>query len=484
MNLPEEGQCADFYTPKYAIEEFSVYPPLGLLYVATAIKEFYHVDILDVVALRYDIKKTVDHIIHLCPAVVGISCVTFRLFPMVEIIRQVKAELPEIIFVIGGPHISLYPVETLKLPGVDFVIKGEGERSFKVLLDALVEGDTHKLRSVPGLFFKEVDKIMQNTEDIISIENMPIPDRKLLKWDYYHTAADKTEQVVSIISSRGCPFQCTFCDVTIKNYRKRPFKDVVDEMEYIVSTFNNPIIQVFDDTFNIDRKRVLDICKEIKLRNLKLRWTTRARVNPFDEEMVVAMKEAGLKRIHVGVESGSEVTLKRINKGINKRHVANAFRLCKKYQIDTLAYFIIGFEWETKKDIQDTIDFIKEIEPSFVMANMLYPAAKTKIYEDMLKDGKIKKDFWQEFTSNPALNFTLPQWQDIKTRKFLKRKLDEIYLKFYLSPHFIFNNLKSDVAESFSVSHLFYKIKLALILVKSYAFSVMEECIASFKLKE
>lgn len=478
LNLPEEGQCADYYTPDYAIEEFSVYPPLGLLYVATEAKKFYPVEVLDVVALRYGIKETVDHVERLRPDVVGISCTTFRIFPMTEIIRLVKIKLPETIFVIGGPHTSLYPIETLKLNGVDFVIKGEGDRSFKTLLDVLSRGNTEGLYNIPGLVFHDGERVVQNREDVVSVENLPFPDRKLLNWDYYHTAADKSEQVVTMISSRGCPFQCTFCDVMIKNYRSRPAIDVVNEMEHIVSEYNNPVIQVFDDTFNIDRKRVLDICEGIRQRKLNLKWTTRARANPFDEEMVVKMKEAGLKRVHFGVESGSEITLKKINKSISKEYVVNAFKLCRKYQIDTLAYFIIGFEWETKQDIHDTIRFIKEIKPTFIMANTLYPAAKTKIYEDLIKHGKIKEDFWQKFASNPVQNFNLPQWQNLKTRKFLKRKLDEIYLKFYLSPGFVFNNIKSDASASFSLFHFLYKVKLAVILVKSYVFSFIEEFVA------
>ncbi|NUO09121.1 MAG: B12-binding domain-containing radical SAM protein [Candidatus Brocadia sp.] len=475
LNLPEEGQCADYYTPDYAIEEFSVYPPLGLLYVATEAKKFYPVEVLDVVALRYGIKETVNHVERLHPDVIGISCTTFRIFPMSEIIRQVKMKLPETIFVVGGPHTSLYPVETLNLPGVDFVIKGEGDRSFKTLLDVLSLGNSEGLYNIPGLVFREGERVVQNREDVVSVENLPFPDRRLLNWDYYHTAADKAEQVVTMISSRGCPFQCTFCDVMIKNYRSRPAIDVVNEMEHIVSEYDNPVIQVFDDTFNIDRKRVLDICEGIRQRKLNLKWTTRARANPFDEEMVVKMKEAGLKRVHFGVESGSETTLKKINKSISKEHVVNAFQLCRKYQIDTLAYFIIGFEWETKEDIQDTIRFIKEIKPTFIMANTLYPAAKTKIYEELIKHGKIKEDFWQKFASNPVRNFNLPQWQSLKTRKYLKRKLDEIYLRFYLSPDFVSNNLKSDVSESFSLSHFFYKVKLAIIIVKSYVVSLVEE---------
>lgn len=478
INLPEEGQCADFYTPKYAIDDFSVYPPLGLLYVATVAKEYYPVEVMDVVALRYGIKETVNEISRRSPTVLGISCTTFRIYPMAEIVRRVKTQLPNTIVVVGGPHCALYPVETINLPGVDYVIVSDGEYSFKKLLDVISSGKSEEFKKISGLVFRDENNgVIQIPPDRdMSIDNLPFPNWSMLDYKYYYTSADQQEeQTVTMISSRGCPFRCNFCDVMEKNYRWRPAKAVVDEMERIAASFPNPVIQIFDDTFNIIRERVMQICDEIKRRNLKLTWTTRARVHPFDEEMIIAMKETGLKRIHFGVESGSETTLKKIKKGITKKQIENAFMLCNKHNIDVLAYFIIGFNWEIKKDIDDTIAFIKNINPTFIMANTLYPAARTEIYEELRKSGKIQRDFWREFAANPTPNFILPKWQNRATRNYLKRKIDEIYLKFYLSPSFVFRNVKSDAQKGFSVAQFFFKIKLAFLLTKSYIKNLLIE---------
>jgi len=146
INLPEEGQCRDFYTPKYAIDSFSVYPPLGLLYVAMGVKDFYDVKVIDVVALGYSIKQVAEKIIEQMPEVLGISCQTFRIYPMVEIIKEVKLKLPNIIVVVGGPHTHLYPEETINLPGVDYVIMSDGDVSFKKLMDALASGTKNELK--------------------------------------------------------------------------------------------------------------------------------------------------------------------------------------------------------------------------------------------------------------------------------------------------------------------------------------------------
>lgn len=477
INLPEEGQCADFYTPKYAIDSFSVYPPLGLLYVATAIKDSYAVEIVDVVALHYTIEETVREIIHRSPSVLGISLQTFRLYPMAEIVKRVKAKLSHTVVVVGGPHTTLYPVETLNLPGVDYVITGDGEMPFKALLDALSNDAIDDLKNIAGLVFRtEQNTIERNPPEYGLLDNIKIPDRSLLDYRYYYTAADEQEQVVTMISSRGCPFQCIFCDVQEKRYRWRSARNVVDEMENISKSYSSPLIHIFDDTFNLSKKRVVEICDELRRRKLTVNWTTRARVSPCDEEMVAAMKDAGLKRVHLGVESGSVITLENIKKGIKKEQIIKAFELYRKYDIDILAYFIIGFDWETKKDINDTIGFIKKIKPTYTMANTLYPAAKTVIYDDLMKQGKITKDFWQEFAENPVKDFRLPQYRNLKTQRYLKRKLDEIYLTFYLSPTFVFKNLSEKKKKGgTSVTAFFFKVKLAVLIVASYVTNYLAE---------
>ncbi|MBF0351770.1 MAG: radical SAM protein [SAR324 cluster bacterium] len=472
INLPVDGKVADFYTPKYAIEDFSAYPPLGLLYVATGIKESYPVKIIDVLGKKYDIKMSVIKVLEEKPAVLGISCQTFYLYPMVAIIEQVKKHLPDLVVVVGGPHVTAFPSETLRLPGVDYCIQGDGDRCFKMLLDALKDDDHSRFREIPGLIYQDDNgEIKKNSPEVLKLGDVPICDRSLIDKNDYFTVADEGREVVTMISSRGCPFKCVFCDVLEKKYRSREAELIVDEMEHILKTFDNPIIHIFDDTFNLNKKRVMDMCQEIIDRGLKVCWTTRTRAKPLDDEMVRLMKESGCRRMHFGVESGSPTSLKLIKKGLCREDIVRAFELCKKHEVQALAYFIIGFEWETTKEIEETIDFIKQIEPSFIMANTLYPAAKTTTYETLLKNGILKKDYWQEYAETPTRDFRLPDYLNEKSLRYLRRKLDEIYMTFYLSPRFVINNLmesRKSTANARKGNGLGYKINMAKKIVSSY----------------
>ena len=207
-SLPEDGQSGDYYTPEYAMNDFSVYPPLGVLYVATGIEGHYPVEALDPVAKRLNIEQTVAAILRSAPTVLGLSCQTYRIFPCAEIVKRVKAAQPEIITVVGGAHTTAYPMETAALPGVDYVVVGDGDTSLKLLLDALQSGDEKKLDEVPGLIFKSDGALKQNpVANNTNLDSIPIPNRDLLDMKDYYTAADGASEIITMISSRGCPFR-------------------------------------------------------------------------------------------------------------------------------------------------------------------------------------------------------------------------------------------------------------------------------------
>jgi len=241
-----------------------------------------------------------------------------------------------------------------------------------------------------------------------------------------------------MVTSRGCPYKCTFCDRPNlgKDFRARSPNDVVDEMEECFK-LGIEYIKVYDDTFTVDRKRAMDICKEIIRRKLKIKWDIRARVNTINPELLKALKEAGCVLICYGIESGNEDILKILRKGINKNHVINAFRLTKKEKIKTLAYFMFGSPGETEEQLEESIDFAKQLDPDFCHFSILVPFPATPLYAQGLRNGIIPCDYWKEFVKKPFTQFKPPFWIENIPEKVLYSTMKRAYHTFYMRPSYI-----------------------------------------------
>ena len=216
--------------------------------------------------------------------------------------------------------------------------------------------------------------------------------------------------------------------------------NVVNEMEECVKLGINEFL-IYDDTFTIDRQRVIDVCNEIKRRKLNIGWDIRARVNNIDRELLRKLKEANCERVHYGVESGNPEILKILNKGITIDRVRTTFKQTKEAGISVLAYFMIGCPKETRKEILETIAFAKELKPDFVHITIFTPFPATEIYKMGLKDGIIKEDFWREFAKNPVPGFQPKCWEENFTREELQELIVYAYKSFYTRPSYILRRL-------------------------------------------
>jgi radical SAM superfamily enzyme YgiQ (UPF0313 family) len=239
-------------------------------------------------------------------------------------------------------------------------------------------------------------------------------------------------------------------------FRARSAKNVVDEIEKCLDLGIKEIF-IYDDTFTVDRKRVMDICNEIINRNLKFTWDIRARVNTVDEEMLVLLKRAGCERIHYGVEAGTEKILKILNKQITLDQALKAFKLTRRLKIQTLAYFMIGAPTETKEDIMATIDFMKKLNPDFVQITLLTPFPGTKVYQWALEQN-IFNDYWKDFAKNPQIGFKTKYWTKELSSDELEKLLTIAYKKFYIRPIYIIKRL----FKIKSLSELLRKLKAGL----------------------
>ncbi|MDP2909882.1 MAG: radical SAM protein, partial [bacterium] len=349
-----------------------------------------------------------------------------------------KRSNKKIFIVLGGPHVHLFPKETAGLKEVDFVIRGEGEIPFLSLLEALEERG--QLSQVKGLVYKNKGEIIENPvgDFIENLDELPYPARELLPVKKYSSILGAGRIVTTMFTSRGCPFQCAFCDRPHlgKKFRARSAQSVVDEMGVCLDLGIEEIL-IYDDTFTVDRRRVLDICGEIAKRGLKFVWDIRARVDTVDEEVLSALKKAGCQRIHFGVESGTEKILEVLNKKITLGQIEKAFKLAKAAGIETLAYFMIGAPTETKEDIYQTINFAKKLNPDFVHITILTPYPATVIYRQALEQGVIKNDYWREFALHPENGVFTRYWEKGLNKKELFDLLNKFYKDFYGRPSYI-----------------------------------------------
>ena len=430
--------------PSVIEEERGFNPPLGLLYVAGYIQKHtnYKISIIDAQVERLDYQSLEKKVVSEQPDIVGVTAMTMTLVDVIETTQLVKRIYPSVKTVLGGPHVNLFPNETIKNESVDYLVLGEGEEPFKDLVEAIDAGS--EVDCITGVVFKRDGIICNNgtRPHIKNLDELPFPPRELVPYKKYNSLLFDGNTVTTIFTSRGCPFRCSFCDRPHlgKVFRARSAQNVVDELEACVQLGIHDFL-FYDDTFTVVKRRVLDICDQIVQRGLDIRWDIRSRVDTIDEEILSRLKRAGCQGIHYGVEAGTEKILRRLNKGISIDQVKKVFGWTKKNKMATLAYFMIGNPDETMDDIQKTFHLIKELQPDFMHMTILTPFPGTQIYKEGLAAGIIKKDWWHEFAENPNTKFVPPHWDEFFSRDDLNRILVEEYRSFYLSPRYILKRI-------------------------------------------
>jgi len=443
INPPAENTLKG-NNPPIIDEERGFNPPLGLLYLASYLENFtsHQVEVLDTQVEEMSYGEIASRIREKMPDVIGITAMTFTLIDVLKTAKVAKSISRDIKVVLGGPHVYIYPEETISLQEVDALVLGEGEITFAELVDNI--DDIERLKKIKGLVFKSNGQIYHTglRELMMNLDNLPHPARHLVPYKKYSSLIAKRQPITTMITSRGCPYNCSFCARPHlgKRFRARTAKNVVQEMEECVKLGINEFL-IYDDTFSIDRQRVLDICDEIMTKKLDIGWDVRMRVDTVDEEMLKKLKQAHCERIHYGVEAGTEKILKVLKKGIHLDQVKEAFQLTKKIGISTLAYFMIGSPTETKEDILQTIELAKRLNPDFVHITITTPFPATAIYKKGLEDGVIKRDFWREFALAPTENFQPQYFEENLTSSELLELIDYAYKSFYTRPTYIVKEL-------------------------------------------
>ncbi len=424
-------------------------PPLGVLMLGGYLEEHsvHPVEIIDSQPFEYNYEQLRTILAQRSFDVVGITAMTFTLVDVILTCKLVRQVNPGATIVLGGPHVHLYPDETIRRPEVDVLIQGEGELVFKEFLDKLEHRDMW--RDIRGLvYIDDDDQIVNNgiAPSTSELDTLGMPARHMIDYTKYTSLLGRSDIITTMFTSRGCPFRCTFCDrpfsPVLSGFRWRSAKHVADEME-MCHEMGIKEAFIYDDTFTVRKDRVFELCEEIAKRKLDFKWDVRAHVNTITPELLKAMSAAGCDRIHYGVESGNDRMLKVIRKNSNIARLKDAFRWTRDAGMETLAYFIIGQQTETASDIQDSMDLARELKPNYAHFTVFCPYPGTEIYARGLESGVIKEDVWGNFAADPRPGFELPVWEENFTRAELREILVKCYKSFYLRPSFVLKGLAS-----------------------------------------
>ncbi len=376
-----------------------IYPNLGIGYIASVLQsKGVNIKIHDVSATG-EISSELNKI----SPIVGISSNSFNFSNAKSIAQEIKKTNPHTKIVLGGPQATLFPIDILNNPEFDIVCIGEGENTFLELLDSLDKPD-----QVKGIAFREKNSIILNPrrEIIKDLDSIPFPARNLMPMERYFSPMSNGLSYDILITSRRCPFRCTYCaPIGEKKFRKRSPENVADEIEELISEFGIRFIQFYDDSFSVNKKKVIALCDEINKRGLDFKWDARTRVDIVDTKLLEKMKGAGCVRIRYGVESGDPRILGLMNKDITLDQVREAVALTKQIGgMETLSYFMIGFPGESLESTMKTISLARELDTTHVRFNITTANPGTQLYNDALERGEFRGDPWRKYARGELKN--------------------------------------------------------------------------------
>ncbi len=423
---------------KHRSDKFLQYP-IFLAYSASQLKAAGHnVSYIDSVIQDLDMDQTIEHAKQANPAAIFMETTT----PSIEADYSSLSRLKDATnarIIVGGPHATHFHTEVLKeCSAIDVVIRHE----FDTKIAKVVSNSDH-LEEVHGITFRRGEEIVDNGdgEFCADLDSVPFPDRDTIPWHWYTEAWYSRRPFMNMMTSRGCPYHCSFCLWPQSMYghkqRFRSIDNVLSEIRMLKRRYNLKEINIDDGTFTTNKKRVMEFCQKLRKEKTDIIWTCNGRVDNLDDEVLVEMKKSGCKMIRLGVESGSQEVLDKIKKGLTLKQIEDGVRLVKKHGIQALGGFMFGFPYDSRETVEKTIAFAKKLSPDQVQfsINMCYPG--TSLY-DYAKSNEllIAKNFKEfDMTHGPVV-----KTMDME-REDLEHILSRAYREFYFRPKFILQTL-------------------------------------------
>jgi len=418
--------------------------PIYLAY-ATAILKSKKLDAIgiDAIEKEWDTTRFVEEIKKINPKIVFLEISTPSIYHDLETAELIKKET-NLLVALMGPHATYFHKELVENNSfIDFCIRNEFEYTIRDLCLAIKNNSP--LGNILGITYRKENKVIINKSRplIENLDEIPFPDRDDFKLENYQQAFYGGKKTALVISSRGCPYQCTFClwpdTLYGHKYRERSAKNMVNEIELLVNNYGVDEIYFDDDSFTINKKHITDFCNEINSRNIKIPWLCMGRVNNVDGETLNLMKESGCKEIFYGFESGSQEILDHSCKNITLEQIKNAVKLTQKAGICAGGSFVFGLPKESMKTVRETIRFAKKLGANYVQFTLAAPFPGTKLYEEAKSKNLLKLNSWEDLdgTKGPIIE------SEFLNKNQMSGIIRKAYLSYYTSPRIIIQNLKT-----------------------------------------
>lgn len=421
--------------------------PMGLALIAAVLeKEGHQVTVVDANVLRLQPEEVVYRVTD--ADVVGLTAMTPTVNTAASIAHYIKQTNPNSTVILGGAHAILLPEETLAtIPEVDVIVRGEGEETIIDLLRAL----EHKqpLSKIQGISYRQDGKVISTDarSAIVDLDSLPFLAYHLLPMRGYrpHPPHGRALPFAAIITSRGCPYRCSYCSKPVfgDNYRGQSSKRVVDEIAYHKRKFGIKEFAFYDDVFTLDKQRAYAIADEIIERGLKIDWTCETRVNLVDKELLRYLKQAGCYSIAYGIESGSQEIVNTLNKDITLEQAEEAVSLSREVGLQTIGYFMIGSPGESPETIRQTIQFAKNLKLDFAQFSITIPLPGAKLYKLYIDGRKGESIPWESFVYADFNKSITPIFESNQLNKDdIQKWIKRAYKEFYLRPSYIWQRIR------------------------------------------
>jgi len=432
---------------------YGIVPPISLGYLAASLTKdgWDNIEIMDCVLHRITPEKFEEEVRKTMPDVLGMTVFSNNLSMVRRQMEIAKKINPKIVNIIGGPHPSSVPADELFAyfgDSADYAFRGEGDKGLPMLLDKIFDNKVIGYEEIPGLVWRENGVSRLNpTYMEENLDILPMPRWDMMPPDKYPQATMgsffKNFPIAFLVTSRGCPFQCTFCaskPVVGRNIRFRSVENVMEEIRFVSKTYGIKEFHILDDNFTLNRERATEICRRVIAEKIPVTFyaVNGLRLDTLDRELLAIMKEAGFFAINIGIESGSQRILDHMKKNLKKELVREKANLISSMGFMVSGLFIVGYPAEKREDIEETIEFAKSLELDRATFSLYLPLPGSEMYNTLKENDELQGLDWDKVTFD-SVSY-VPNGMTSKELKGLQKKA---FFSFFLRPKILYRLLKS-----------------------------------------